>query len=527
MASKITASVGRKGKNQPEDVKTVQTLLNAFAGKLGFAKLKPDGTVTPKLEQAIGALQKEICGMKPDFRVDPGKATFKKLADGPAKAESEHKSEIKKVKKDLLADRDKLLSKVMKEAEAQAKAKGMPQEAARAIYKGVEESVIAAWDTAVDTVDDVTKLGSGDVTKLADQVFKTASSEVGKAAGKLAAAQAGVLKALQGAADKAVKAQDLTTKTAKEFFGEVEQFASDQWAWLTGKETPEEAAKKAEKLAREAAKTVDEIVKKIDPGSSEPEDKVPLTLKAAEDDPVSSACFTFKVSGKSPDPKSKVLLCLNRKENSIEITKGYSNAMLAPLLKLIDNKGLWGQDVDFFAMETTDGKPDEKTKSNVVKLKTPVEPFKGTISYTGLGADRTLRYAGNGKGRLLNYTKINGWYFFMYNSKFERDPAMRGFDCMTYIGTANKLSSGMNGYGDTLANKLGASQIDMEGKTKAECQEFFKNDGKSGTYIAWWSTHCIVVINGTVHEWSETGGGYRTRKAASFGFGSTSSVRKL
>lgn len=527
MASKITASVGRKGKNIPEDVKTVQTLLNAFAAKAGFAKLKPDGTVTPKLEQAIGTFQQEVCGFKPDCRIDPGKATFKKLAAGPAKAESEHKAEVKKVKKALLADRDKLLAKVMKEAEAQAKAKGMPQEAARALYQGIEQSVIAGWDAAVDTVEDVTKLGTGDVTKLADQVFKTASTEVTKAAGKLVAAQAGVMKALQGAADKAAKTQDLAAKTAKDFFGEVEQFASDQWAWLTGKDTPEEAAKKAEKMAREAAKAVEDIVKKIDPGSSEPDEKVPLTLKAAEVDAISSTCFTFSVSGKSPDPKSKVLLCLNKKENSIDITKGYTKAMLAPLMKLIDNKGLWGQKVDFFAMETTNGKPDEKTKSNVVTLSTPVEPFKGTISYTGLGADSTLKYTGNGKGRVLYYTKINGWYFFKYGGKFERDPAMRGFDCITYVGTANWASSGMNARGDKLASTLGASQVDMEDKTKAECQEYFKNDGKSGTYIAWWKTHCIVVINGTVHEWSLSGKGYRTSKASSFGFGAPCSVRKL
>ena len=79
MASKLAGSVGRKGKNAPDDVKTVQTLLNGFASKLKTAKLKPDGAPSPKLEQLIGTFQSEICGFKPDFRIDPGKGTIKKL----------------------------------------------------------------------------------------------------------------------------------------------------------------------------------------------------------------------------------------------------------------------------------------------------------------------------------------------------------------------------------------------------------------------------------------------------------------
>ncbi|KHA53788.1 hypothetical protein [Sulfitobacter geojensis] len=528
MASKLAGSVGRKGKNAPDDVKTVQTLLNGFASKLKTAKLKPDGAPSPKLEQLIGTFQSEICGFKPDFRIDPGKGTIKKLMGGPAKAESEHKAAVKKVKKDLLSDRDKVMAKLIKEAEAIAKAKGMPQTAARVLYNGVEQSVMGAWDSAVDAVEDVTKTGKSEITKIADQVSKQAVGEIQKAAGKMVSVQVSVVSALLGAAKKAAKTKQLSGKAAQELYDGMEQYASDQWAWLTGGETAEEAAKKQEKLAREATKTIDEVVKKIDPGECLPEDKTPLVLSGSEVAKVNSPCFAFTVKGKSDDPKSQVLLCLDKKDNHIDITKGYGKSSVVPLFKLIDDKKLWGKTVKFFAMETTDGKPDDKSKSNVVELQTPVEPFKGTISYTGLGGAAGLKYTGNGHGRLLSYTKINGWYFFKHGGKYERDPAMRGFDCITYVGTANKVSSGMDGRGDKLANKLGASQVEMENKSKADIIAFFNGDGKTGKYIGWWSTHCFVIINGTVHDWSPNTNGYRTTKAASFGWKNAGNyVRKL
>lgn len=70
----ITTSVGQNGENQPEDVGTVQHLLNTKAG----AKLGVDKRCGPKTIQAILDFQKTFMPV-PDGRVDPGGLTWKKL----------------------------------------------------------------------------------------------------------------------------------------------------------------------------------------------------------------------------------------------------------------------------------------------------------------------------------------------------------------------------------------------------------------------------------------------------------------
>jgi len=76
----ITASVGNKGKNNIQDVKVVQALLNQH--KLaGFpALLKVDGKSGPKTVERIEAFQKNVLKMaKPDGLVDVNGKTFKRL----------------------------------------------------------------------------------------------------------------------------------------------------------------------------------------------------------------------------------------------------------------------------------------------------------------------------------------------------------------------------------------------------------------------------------------------------------------
>lgn len=147
MVTKLSASVGRKGKNLPEDVKAVQQLLNAFAANAGFKKLKVDGTPTPVLEKTIGQFQQDVCGFKPDFRIDPGKNTIKKLNAGPAKAKAEQKAKEKqdeKAKQEAKAQAVKAAKDaVMKEA----KSKSLDQSGWAALLSEIEDYAASLYDS--------------------------------------------------------------------------------------------------------------------------------------------------------------------------------------------------------------------------------------------------------------------------------------------------------------------------------------------------------------------------------------------
>jgi len=82
----ISASVGRGGKNKPEDVQAVQTALNRKIK----AGLKVDGKCGPDTIKAIMDVQKGLGKFKPDGLVEPGRGTARFLAStaplGPAPA---------------------------------------------------------------------------------------------------------------------------------------------------------------------------------------------------------------------------------------------------------------------------------------------------------------------------------------------------------------------------------------------------------------------------------------------------------
>jgi peptidoglycan hydrolase-like protein with peptidoglycan-binding domain len=80
-AFSISASVGRGGKNKPEDVLAVQSALNNRAK----AGLTADGKCGPKTIDAIMAFQKTLGQFKPDGLVEPGRGTSRALA-GAGKA---------------------------------------------------------------------------------------------------------------------------------------------------------------------------------------------------------------------------------------------------------------------------------------------------------------------------------------------------------------------------------------------------------------------------------------------------------
>lgn len=82
MAKAISGSVGRGGKNRPEDVIVVQYLLNCVPSKQGgpTQELILDGLSGPKTCAAIQGFQSAALGFA-DSRVDPGGQTFTALLD--------------------------------------------------------------------------------------------------------------------------------------------------------------------------------------------------------------------------------------------------------------------------------------------------------------------------------------------------------------------------------------------------------------------------------------------------------------
>ena len=79
--SSITGSVGRSGINRPQDVRSVQTLLNNHR-KPPLTKLNVDGQVGPNTIQAIEEFQRRVVRMaNTDGRVDPAGATFRALSN--------------------------------------------------------------------------------------------------------------------------------------------------------------------------------------------------------------------------------------------------------------------------------------------------------------------------------------------------------------------------------------------------------------------------------------------------------------
>jgi hypothetical protein len=93
MSATIRESVGINGKNRPDDVIVVQSLLNRIAPAKGgpSVKLKVDGKAGPKTKNAIQTFQLEHFGWKgADGRVDPNGPTLAKLNElaGPPTPDS-------------------------------------------------------------------------------------------------------------------------------------------------------------------------------------------------------------------------------------------------------------------------------------------------------------------------------------------------------------------------------------------------------------------------------------------------------
>lgn len=265
------------------------------------------------------------------------------------------------------------------------------------------------------------------------------------------------------------------------------------------------------------------------PGGSEDDDPEPaaepaqpppgvvLKLGAIKLTSIAKGGYEIAFTGKVPDGYA-ALLAVGGDDNTVDVTKGYDSGKLSDLLDAIDGANAWGTEVDCYVTLAKGGKVTGP-KSNVAKLPCPVAPHVGGLGLEALGKSEYV-YCGNGDGRILS-TPIGGKYYFKYGGKFETDPAMRGFDCISYVGSAYGMQSSMNAYGSQLAQAMGATRVDMEAKKKDDIIEFFtKGDGKSGTYIMFTEKHVVAVKNGTVYEFSQSKNGFAKTAAASWGYSS-------
>jgi hypothetical protein len=102
--------LGTTNANLPQDVKTVQKLLNAQIGKLTpLAPLREDGAIGPNTINVIQEFQRRVVGMpQPDGRVDPGGATLKKLG-GTSTASASAAGQATVVYKDTLPSTERIV----------------------------------------------------------------------------------------------------------------------------------------------------------------------------------------------------------------------------------------------------------------------------------------------------------------------------------------------------------------------------------------------------------------------------------
>lgn len=177
MVRKITASVGKRGKNNPEDIKAIQALLNPFASKAGFSKIKIDGAPTPQLEKAIGCFQLRICGFKPDSRVDPGKITIKKLNAGFAKLMAEQQAEERKVEKIKEDQRARMIKAARNAALKEAKARSLDDNSWGQLWKDVESYANELYDSYISKAEKNGEPAQNAAPKIAGIVTKEASKQ--------------------------------------------------------------------------------------------------------------------------------------------------------------------------------------------------------------------------------------------------------------------------------------------------------------------------------------------------------------
>jgi len=225
--------------------------------------------------------------------------------------------------------------------------------------------------------------------------------------------------------------------------------------------------------------------------------------------------YLLSYSGVVPPKLYSLHLRILPASDSLDVTTRDKNDVMGAdnlpnLLEIIGKNKLWGTPVRCQLILKQNALT--VTESNIESFDAPVQPYAGTLK-PGLGCPDggpTLSYTGIATGRMLYQPAIGGKYFFSFGGKFETSNAQRGLNCITYVGAVfgvDPASGALGSYGTQLADHINATQCDMENKKEAEIKDFFKVED-TGTYIMWSSSHVVLVVDGTVHEFCESKNGY-------------------
>lgn len=229
-------------------------------------------------------------------------------------------------------------------------------------------------------------------------------------------------------------------------------------------------------------------------------------------------------------------LIVQNDRNSLELTGGSLHDLLAKdnlgdLLNIIDDLGLWTKPVPCRIQLRYKG--SMISTSTVPKnLQAPIEPHNGVL----VPLDETnngdvLTYQGDPDAKDFHgrmFLQVAGYskFLFVYGGLLETKDEFRGFDCITYAGTACGASNQHMAAAPDLAQSLGAQTCSVQRKTKdpktgkevaktvslknadpADVKAFLTND-TPGSFLMWSGGHVVLVVEGKVNEFAHSKGGY-------------------
>lgn len=207
----------------------------------------------------------------------------------------------------------------------------------------------------------------------------------------------------------------------------------------------------------------------------------------------------------------------------IDVTKRPSNNLigaeqLPAFLGAIAKVGFWERK-GLCRLEVLNSSFDIAHVSEPKYFPTPVEPMRPP-RWPGMAGSQRSKLVYNPKvnglhdGRYLLPYEIGGLLYFFHGGKLVVDKTQRGFDCVTYCGSVLGADGGtgcMGGTGETLATALGLYECGLENlsgpEMRAKLTALFEKK-TSGTYLVWRADHCVICNGGTIHEFSESRGGY-------------------
>jgi hypothetical protein len=202
---------------------------------------------------------------------------------------------------------------------------------------------------------------------------------------------------------------------------------------------------------------------------------------------------------------------------------------VADFLAIMERRKLWGKPGKVYLVVWRD--EAVVSVSQPKSLDCPVQPWKKSLTPTAIGAGDdgpNLKYVGTGNnGSVLVPKKLNGAYFWKRDRVFVTKADDRGFDCITFVGSLYNVEAGAP-YGSSaaMATELGASAVSWQnpngdnianGQAKGEViKDYFDVAAHTGTYLLWHGSHIVLVVNKTVHEFSQSKGKYNSESAQSW-----------